>query len=64
MQTLFYQQSEAVGLQVTFPYFPKYSPKLNGVEDVIHLIGQKGPHHGHYKKRLEAVEKKLVDHLH
>jgi transposase len=41
MTTLFQQQSGHLPLKVTFHYFPRYSPKLNIVEYLIHLIRQK-----------------------
>jgi hypothetical protein len=64
MQVLFQQQSKGLRLQVTFHYFPKYSPKLNIVEYFIHLIRQKWLHHSDYKQRLETIEKKLAEQLH
>lgn len=64
MQALFQQQSKVVGLTVNFHYFPKYSPKLNGVEYMIHWIRQKWLHHSEYKQRLETIEIKLAGHLH
>jgi len=64
MRALFQQQSRHLPLEVTFHYFPNYTPKLNIVEYLIHLIRQKWLHHADYKQRLETVEKKLADHLH
>jgi transposase len=62
-QALFQQQSQMSGWAVDFHYFPKYSPKLNVVEYLIHLIRQKWLHHSDYKQRLEIIEQKLAEHL-
>ncbi|CAN5859789.1 hypothetical protein BH24BAC1_BH24BAC1_41010 [soil metagenome] len=64
MQSLFQHKSGHLPLEASFPYFPKYSPKLNVVEYLIHLIRLKWLHHADFGQRLEAVEKKLVDRLH
>jgi len=41
MLTLFQEQSASLSIQLLFHYLPKYSPKLNLVEYLIHLIRQK-----------------------
>lgn len=64
MTNLFYQQCQHLPLEVTFHYFPKYSPKLNIVEYLIHLIRLKWLHHADYKQRLKTVQEKLTQHLH
>ena len=64
MRCLFQQQTAQLTLKVTFHYFPTYSPKLNVVEYLIHLIRQQWLHHADYQQRLETVEKKLAQYLH
>jgi len=64
MKDLFAQHSGHLHLQVSFHHFPKYSPKLNVVEYLIHLIRAKWLHHSDYRQRLETVAKKLADQLH
>jgi transposase len=64
MQHLFKQQSALLTIQIIFHYLPKYSPKLNLVEYLIHLIRQKWLHHGDYHRNLAAIQTHLVEHLH
>jgi hypothetical protein len=64
MQTLFKEQSRQLTIQPFFHYFPNYSPKLNLVEYLIHLIRQKWLHHGDYQRNLAAIQTHLMAHLH
>ena len=45
--------------QLIFHHFPPYSPELNLVEYLIHLIRQRWLHHADFNKRLEQVEKEI-----
>jgi transposase len=64
MLTLFQQQSAPLTIQLLFHYLPKYSPKLNLVEYLIHLIRQKWLHHGDYQRNLAAIQTQLTEQLH
>ncbi len=64
MQDFFQQQAKELDLQVVFHYLPRYSPKLNPVEYLIHLVRQKCLHHGDHKRNLNDLEKQLTDLLH
>ncbi len=64
MQDLFRKQAQGLTIQVTFDFYPRYSPKLNLVEYLIHLIRQKCLHHADHKRNLKEVEKQLLELLH
>jgi transposase len=64
MQNLFKEQSTLLTIEIIFHYFPKYSPKLNLVEYLIHLIRQKWLHHGDYHRNLAAIQTQLIQQLH
>ena len=64
MLDFFQQKAQALALQVVFHYLPRYSPKLNPVEYLIHLVRQQCLHHGHHQRNLEDIEKQLTDLLH
>lgn len=64
MQDFFRTKAKGLEIQVVFAYLPRYSPKLNLVEYLIHLVRQKCLHHADHKRDLKQVEKQLVELLH
>lgn len=64
MQDLLRKQAQELTIEVVFAFFPKYSPKLNLVEYLIHLIRQKCLHHADHKRNLKQVEGQLFELLH
>jgi len=63
MQQIFYQLNQTQ-LKVRFFFLPPYSPWLNPVEFLIHLIRQKELHHHSPDRQLEEIEKICVDKIH
>ncbi len=53
------QMGLAQALQVKFLYLPSYSPKLNLVEYVIHLLRLRFLHHLPVGTTLEEIEQQL-----
>jgi transposase len=51
--------SQGLDLQLHFHFIAPYSPKLNPVEYVIHLIRQKILHHADCKKDLQIFENEI-----
>lgn len=54
---------EQLTIQVSFHYIAPYSPQLNPVEYVIHLIRQKVLHHADYQKDLQKFQEEINDAL-
>lgn len=64
MQEQFRKEIADLGVEVKFHFMAPYSPNLNLVEYLIHLIRQKVLHHASCKKNLEDFEieiKKLCE---
>lgn len=57
------QMGLALEIEVEFIYLPPYSPKLNLVEYVIHLLRLRFLHHLPLGTCLEYIEQKLEDFL-
>ena len=51
-------------IPVTFLYVAAYSPRLNPVEYLIHLIRQALLHHADPAQNLQQVQQRLHDHVH
>ncbi len=64
MQDLFGRQAKELTIEVVFEFFPRYSPKLNLAEYLIHLFRQKCLHHADHKRNLKEVEDQLPGLLH
>lgn len=54
----------SLNIQLDFQYLPAYSPKMNVVEYLIHLIRQKKLHHAPHKRNLKAITQELNEFLH
>jgi hypothetical protein len=52
-----------LAIEVSFEYIPRYSPKLNIVEFLIHLIRQQKLHHATHKRNLSDIITQLNDFL-
>jgi transposase len=50
-------------IEISFEYIPAYSPKLNIVEFLIHLIRQKKLHHATHKRDLKQIVGELTQYL-
>lgn len=61
MQSIFKELTKALKIETYFYLIPPYSPKLNLVEYIIHLIRQKVLHHADAKKDLNYFETKIKD---
>lgn len=64
MQDIFFKKAKELNIEIVFEYFPRYSPKLNLVEYLIHLIRQKCLHHSSHQRNLKEIEKQLYELLH
>jgi transposase len=64
MQDLYKELAKELTIQLNFHMLPTYSPKLNLVEYIIHLIRQKFLHHSDHNQNLAEVENNLIKHLH
>jgi transposase len=60
---LLLQMGLAQEIKLEFIYLPPYSPKLNLVEYVIHLLRLRFLHHLPLGTTLECIEQKLEDFL-
>lgn len=54
-------KKQDVKFKITFHYIAPYSPKLNLVEYVIHMIRQKVLHHADCKKSLQVFVKEISE---
>ena len=50
-------------IEIEFIYIPKYSPKVNIVEYLIHLIRQKKLHHAPHTRNLDQIVASLKEFL-
>ncbi len=57
------QQQRPIKTELVFTYLPAYSPKLNVVEDAIHLLRQRCLHHRPYNMKMEQIEQLLSKEL-
>lgn len=52
-----------IDIEVVFVYIPAYSPKINIVEFLIHLVRQKKLHHAPHKRDLMLIIQELNEFL-
>ena len=64
MQRLVAAKMEQKAFKINFFFFPPYSPWLNPVEFLIHLIRQKELHHQCPERNLNQIEQICIDKLH
>jgi DDE superfamily endonuclease len=50
-------------IEIEIKYIPSYSPNLNIVEFLIHLIRQKKLHHAPHERNLDQIVVELTDYL-
>jgi transposase len=59
MRTMLEETTKELGIKINFHLIASYSPKLNLVEYVIHLIRQKVLHHADATKDLAQFEQEI-----